>query len=77
MKGRGVCLRAAKFVINTEIEYFLKKKYSITKRFQYNQAILRDLKIDDKIVRPESQSYSIMVSDFQMKLRIIERSTIM
>ena len=68
LKNKGVCLRTGKFVISTEIEYFLKRKYSITKRFQRNQAILSDLKIDVQIVRPESHQSSIMVSDFQIKL---------
>ena len=68
LKAKGGCLRSGLFIVTEEIEDFLRKNYSISKRWQINQFLLEDLGIAVKICRPSSPNSSISVTDFQSRM---------
>ena len=68
LRAKGSSLRSGIFVISDEIEDFLKKNYSITKRWKNSQLILKDLEIAIRVYLSESSNNAVQVTDFQTRL---------
>ena len=67
-KAKGGCLRTGLFVVSEEIEEFLKKEYSISKKWNKSHVLLEDLGINVKVFQPESPNSSIRVTEFECKM---------